>query len=339
MANHYTFGIGQPHTEVTDDRPPVLFDETLQTLIQGDGTPIQVVMYDPDNGDIYAVLENGSQTLIPVSSSGKVAPWPEFGSGSTSVTNDSNVRFLLDSTTVATSAVVRQQDVSAASVTQLSIFNTFGVGTAGDASATDWSRLINFTGIEFWTNSLNAGGTAYAELSFATATGIITAPSGGTPTPNTSTFTVPGALVGQQPNRMVMPITLDSDVRSLFRFVKANNADTVSICYRLINSPMAWKFHGTGEDLITGSGAVAQLAFGNTTIYPADTDGILVQALGTGPVALEWSGAAPSATRGMTLQSGEARYIDLVGQNIVLSTLRFFVPSGGFVRAKALKKQ
>ena len=229
--------------------------------------------------------------------------------------------------------------MSGAAVTQLSIFNTFGVGVAGDATATDWSRLVNFTGIEFWTNSLNAGGTAFAALSFATATGVVTAPSGGSPTPNTSTFTIPGAPVGQRPNRMVLPITLDSDVRSLFRFVKANNADTVNICYRLVNEQMAWKLHGTGEDLITGSGASAQLTFGNTTIYPVDTDGVLVQALGTGPVTVEWSGTAASATNGVLIQSGEMRYIDCVRQGITLANLRFFVPSGGFVRAKATKKQ
>lgn len=36
MANHYTFGIGQPHTEVEDDLPPVLYDETTQSLVSGD---------------------------------------------------------------------------------------------------------------------------------------------------------------------------------------------------------------------------------------------------------------------------------------------------------------
>ena len=36
MANHYTFGIGQPHTEVEDEMPPVLYDETTQSLVSGD---------------------------------------------------------------------------------------------------------------------------------------------------------------------------------------------------------------------------------------------------------------------------------------------------------------
>lgn len=42
MANHYTFGIGQPHTEVDDDLPPVMYDEATQSLVSGDGTPISV---------------------------------------------------------------------------------------------------------------------------------------------------------------------------------------------------------------------------------------------------------------------------------------------------------
>jgi len=37
MANHYTFGIGQPHTEVEDALPPVTYDETTQSLVSGDG--------------------------------------------------------------------------------------------------------------------------------------------------------------------------------------------------------------------------------------------------------------------------------------------------------------
>jgi len=37
MANHYTFGIGQPHTEVEDDLPPVMYDEATQSLVSGDG--------------------------------------------------------------------------------------------------------------------------------------------------------------------------------------------------------------------------------------------------------------------------------------------------------------
>lgn len=42
MANHYTFGIGQPHTEVEDEMPPVLYDETTQSLVSGDGMEIQL---------------------------------------------------------------------------------------------------------------------------------------------------------------------------------------------------------------------------------------------------------------------------------------------------------
>jgi len=38
MANHYTFGIGQPHTEVEDEMPPVMYDETTQSLVSGDGS-------------------------------------------------------------------------------------------------------------------------------------------------------------------------------------------------------------------------------------------------------------------------------------------------------------
>jgi hypothetical protein len=102
---------------------------------------------------------------------------------------------------------------------------------------------------------------------------------------------------------------------------------------------MAWKLNGTGEDLITGAAASAQLAFGNTTIYPADTDGVLVQARGTGPVTVEWSGTAPTTTNGVVIQSGELKYIDFAEQGIALASLRFYVPSSGFVRAKALKKQ
>jgi len=41
MANHYTFGIGQPHTEVDDDLPPVMYDEATQSLVSGDGTLIR----------------------------------------------------------------------------------------------------------------------------------------------------------------------------------------------------------------------------------------------------------------------------------------------------------
>ena len=37
MANHYTFGIGQPHTEVDDDLPPVMYDEATQYLVSGAG--------------------------------------------------------------------------------------------------------------------------------------------------------------------------------------------------------------------------------------------------------------------------------------------------------------
>jgi lysophospholipase L1-like esterase len=37
MANHYTFGIGQPHTQTDDDLPPVLYDATTQSLVSADG--------------------------------------------------------------------------------------------------------------------------------------------------------------------------------------------------------------------------------------------------------------------------------------------------------------
>lgn len=42
MANHYTFGIGQPHTEVEDDLPPVLYDATTQSLVSGDGNTFKI---------------------------------------------------------------------------------------------------------------------------------------------------------------------------------------------------------------------------------------------------------------------------------------------------------
>lgn len=40
MANHYTFGIGQPHTEADENLSPVVFNETTQFLEIGDGTPV-----------------------------------------------------------------------------------------------------------------------------------------------------------------------------------------------------------------------------------------------------------------------------------------------------------
>jgi lysophospholipase L1-like esterase len=40
MANHYTFGIGQPHTQTDDDLPPVLYDATTQSLVSGAGNAL-----------------------------------------------------------------------------------------------------------------------------------------------------------------------------------------------------------------------------------------------------------------------------------------------------------
>lgn len=48
MANHYTFGIGQPHTQVEDEMPPVLYDETTQSLVSGDGMESPLLVAHPN---------------------------------------------------------------------------------------------------------------------------------------------------------------------------------------------------------------------------------------------------------------------------------------------------
>jgi len=53
MANHYTFGIGQPHTEVEDDLPPVLYDATTQSLVSGDGSTLTQFPYNDGTNNIF----------------------------------------------------------------------------------------------------------------------------------------------------------------------------------------------------------------------------------------------------------------------------------------------
>jgi hypothetical protein len=47
MANYYTHGIGQPHTEVEDSLPPVLYDEATQSLVSGDGNVVPLPIAHP----------------------------------------------------------------------------------------------------------------------------------------------------------------------------------------------------------------------------------------------------------------------------------------------------
>ena len=42
MANHYTFGIGQPHTETDDDLKPVCLSDDGLSLVSGDGNILAI---------------------------------------------------------------------------------------------------------------------------------------------------------------------------------------------------------------------------------------------------------------------------------------------------------
>lgn len=78
MANHYTFGIGQPHTEVEDDLPPVMYDETTQSLVSGDGSllldlgstifPGALVCDWNTNGTLSLISSNGGGEAAAVDS-------------------------------------------------------------------------------------------------------------------------------------------------------------------------------------------------------------------------------------------------------------------------------
>lgn len=67
MANHYTFGIGQPHTEVEDALPPVTYDETTQSLVSGDGMRFDVRPKMQIPGGAFCNWQASTGTLAMVS--------------------------------------------------------------------------------------------------------------------------------------------------------------------------------------------------------------------------------------------------------------------------------
>lgn len=69
MANHYTFGIGQPHTEVKEDLPPVLYDATTQSLVAADGI-ILAAEFFPER---YGVTGAGDDALAVVAAAAAAA--------------------------------------------------------------------------------------------------------------------------------------------------------------------------------------------------------------------------------------------------------------------------
>lgn len=89
------------------------------------------------------------------------------------------------------------------------------------------------------------------------------------------------------------------------------------------------------NNVLTGAGAVQQLAFSDASRFPVGYCGALIQVLGTGPARAYWDGTAPSATTGDLLPIG-TYLVDQALHGVPLSALRFFLPSGTNLVAHSL---
>jgi len=72
MANHYTFGIGQPHTETDDELTPVGLSPDGTSLVSGDGTAYPIVTSNDGTRDILRMAAGSwVQVGVSVQGSGK----------------------------------------------------------------------------------------------------------------------------------------------------------------------------------------------------------------------------------------------------------------------------
>lgn len=225
-------------------------------------------------------------------------------------------------------------------------FSEPGIATYG----TICSKLINFSGgfnlaaADFGLGAFPAGATAMEIWSpSGSAIAWVPATTGnlvldGSNNATDANLLVPAVSAGVRPPRVIIPFG-GSITASTPRFAAKAPGAGVYLNARLIGIPQKYQHAGgVNSDLITGAGASIQFNYGNTAVFPAGTDAVLIQINGGAGTTFSTDGAAPSATRGEWIAPGEMRLIDFTDTGFSLSQLRLYLTAGQFARALALKR-
>ena len=200
----------------------------------------------------------------------------------------------------------------------------------------DLSNYQDVTGVPLYGLEVWSPNGAEVVFSFNNSSGI-----GAPGSQPAAIWYLPAVAAGAVPNKIIIPHDPVNGVSEYAMRFSIRTASSGNVNARLLRTKLPYNINpnSTADDVLTGNNSAMQFNYLNTSYYPADTDGILLQVCGSGTAAY-WSddGGSAIATKGKPIPVGAIRYIDFAQHGIQLSNLFVYLATGQFLRARAIKR-